>query len=237
MELSETVAEKLGRNIVVIVGLLGGTFILFTLLRKAGLLNPQVIRGYIESAGIWAPLIFITIIAVCAVSITIPSSPFIILGGSIFGLWWGVLYSWIGVTIGATFAFFVARYFRGWILRLVGEHAELLVRFHQKYVAWVIFFTRSVPFFSFEVISYAAGLTSISYRSYLIATALGVIPSVFILVTSGHLLVGSGGEFLPIILACTMILLIFIVPVLIDHYNPFGWKEKLLKAKRLNTQK
>jgi uncharacterized membrane protein YdjX (TVP38/TMEM64 family) len=188
----------------------------------------------IEEAGAWAPLVLIAVVSVTSFSITLPSSPFILLAGALFGPLTATLYATIGVYVGSSVAFFLARFFREPIVRMVGEHTEILARFQERVVFWVLFVTRAIPVLSFEVMSYAAGLTSMRYSQFLFAN-LGAVPGVFILATLGSLggsiVFGEPSEWTSIAGALMVVVMLFVIPLAIDHYNPFGWKEKLLKRK------
>ncbi len=49
----------------------------------------------------------------------------------------------------------------------------------------IVLIMRLIPLIPFDVISYAAGATNIKYKDYMLATLLGIIPGVTILVTMG----------------------------------------------------
>ena len=224
-------AEKIAQRAVLIAAIIAAAIVFYFILKAFGVLDPVKLRAFVESTGPWAPLVTMTIIAIGSISLTLPGTPAIVLSGALFGPYLGALYSFIGILAGASIAFFIARFFRSIIIRLLGKHAEILVRFQHRYVGWVIFFTRAVPIFSFEIISYAAGLTGISYGAYILATSLGIIlPTIFLTRSGSFILEGSG--FIPVTAASILILLLFLVPRAIEHYNPFGWKEKLLKNKK-----
>lgn len=235
MELRETTihqafAEKVAQKAVIIFVVITITILLIIALRKIGVFDPVKLKGFIESTGAYGPLVLIGIILVGSISLTIPATPAIILAGILYGPLLGGLYAYIGILLAASVAFFISRYFRDHITKFIGTHAEVLVKFQEKYVAYVIFFMRAIPFFHFELVSYAAGLTSVRYWAYILATGLGVlIPTTLFTTTGSAILEGNG--ILPIVSVVFMILLVFIVPIAIDHYNPWGWKEKLLHPK------
>jgi uncharacterized membrane protein YdjX (TVP38/TMEM64 family) len=225
-------AEKVGQKLTIILIILLVALLLSVLVRRFGLLDIARLRLFIEGTGPWAPLVLIGLITWGTISLTIPSTPAIIISGILYGPLLGSLYALIGILLGASIMFFVARYFRSYIIEWLGSHAEILLRFQHKYVAGVVFFTRAIPLFSFEVISYAAGLTGIRYGAYIIATTLGILPVLFLYATSAQLILEFAGDFFPIVMAVIMILMVFIIPLAIEHYNPFGWKEKLLSTKQ-----
>lgn len=131
-----------------------------------------------------APLLYMLLLIIAILISPIPSSPLAILAGAVFGPWLGMLYTLIGATLGATFAFTLARYF------LNDSFKERLHVFHwyrvlekteERKIAYLIGITRLLPQVSFDLVSYAAGLTSVSMRTFALATFLGMIPIVALL--------------------------------------------------------
>lgn len=224
--------KKLAARAVAIAIVFSGAYLVFRLLRHFGVFNPVFIEQMVANAGPWGPLAIIGIITATSFSVTVPSSPFIVLAGALYGPIEATVYAFIGILIGSSLAFWIARIFREPIIRLIGEHAEILTKFQQKYVMIVLFVTRVFPVISFEVMSYAAGLTSISYTNYVLAT-LGAVAGVFLFATLGDMgasiAFSAPSEFASIGLALTVVAMLFVIPIAIDHYNPFGWKEKILQ--------
>ena len=70
--------------------------------------------------------------------------------------------------------------------RLVGEKfvgvkaLDKTEAFFNRYGKHVVLIARLIPFISFDIVSYAAGLTSMSFLSFFIATGLGQIPATII---------------------------------------------------------
>ena len=71
-------------------------------------LTRAALSDLVESAGIWAPLLFILVYAV-GVCLFVPGTLLTVLGAAIFGAYWGFLYVWIGAMIGASAAFWIGR--------------------------------------------------------------------------------------------------------------------------------
>jgi len=72
-----------------------------------GFLTREALSHLVESAGIWDPLLFISVYAV-GVCLFVPglcSLPW----AAIFGAYFGFLYVWIGAMIGASVAFWIGR--------------------------------------------------------------------------------------------------------------------------------
>ncbi len=65
-----------------------------------------MLRGWIDSFGALATIIFIVVYAAAVVAF-LPATPLTLLAGLVFGAVWGTLWAWIGATLGATLAFLV----------------------------------------------------------------------------------------------------------------------------------
>lgn len=153
-----------------LVALYGGMVLL---LRWIGLENAQQM---IQQSGHWAPLLFIVL---CAFSMTIAplsGSSLFVVGGALFGRQTAFLLSLTGTVIGCSANFWIAKKFgRDVVARLIGKAslAEL-----DKLTHWVmgkrgvLYLTLLMPL-SQDIVSYAAGLTSISYSRFAIALLLG----------------------------------------------------------------
>lgn len=58
--------------------------------------------------GLWAPVLYISLYALASL-LFIPGSPLTLVGGALFGPWFGTLYTVIGATTGAVLAFMLSR--------------------------------------------------------------------------------------------------------------------------------
>ncbi|MFP4424693.1 MAG: TVP38/TMEM64 family protein [Candidatus Woesearchaeota archaeon] len=146
----------------------------------------EVVRGYIESLGPFAPVGFVLFYAGGAM-LFLPGTPFSIASGLLFGKLMGTLYAVIGQVLGATGAFFISRFLgRGFVEDMckyfdLGYYDELLKR--KGLIA--VLFMRVIPLFPFNGINFVAGVSKIRYTHFLLATLIGVIPGTFILVYFG----------------------------------------------------
>ncbi len=75
----------------------------FTPIRR--FLTADQLGRFLETAGFWAPLVFMAIYAV-GVCLFIPGTVLGALGAIIFGAYWGFVYVWAGAMVGASAAFF-----------------------------------------------------------------------------------------------------------------------------------
>ncbi len=134
--------------------------------------------NWLEAQGHWASLLFILLMIIVVV-LLLPGVLFTTGAGFVFGIMAGTLYVVIGTTLGAIFAFLIARH-------LFGEHASNFVRQHTKLKlvneeltpqGWkIVLLSRLIPFFPFKLSNYFFGLTSFSLRGFAGGTFLGIIP-------------------------------------------------------------
>lgn len=152
--------------------------------------SPQDIINYIEHAGPWAPLVYL------AVSMFVPIMPEFALcmaAGAIFGLWWGLLWAWLGVTLGLIIPFWTTRLFgRKALERLLANTGNLEKRVEkfqcsvEKHGWQYVAFSRLIPIVPFSVLNYMLGLTRISFWTYFWSSSVFIIPAVSIYVYIGY---------------------------------------------------
>lgn len=138
------------------------------------------LRDYVDSFGPAAPLVFILGYAVATVAF-LPGTPLTLLGGLAFGPVLGAIYVTIGATLGLTLAFLVARYAaRGLVASWVEENERLRKLDEEvERQGWrILVITRLVPLFPFNLQNYAYGLTRIGLGTYVLVSAICIIPGV-----------------------------------------------------------
>jgi uncharacterized membrane protein YdjX (TVP38/TMEM64 family) len=92
-----------------------------------------------------------------------------------------------GAMLGAYLAFGLARWLgRPFVLAMVGERHRVVVdRWAAEQGGPALLFSRFLPVISFNLINYAAGLTTISWWTFTWATALGILPLTCLMVLMG----------------------------------------------------
>lgn len=150
----------------------------------------EALQQAVMQLGPLGPLLIIGLMTVAIVMSPIPSAPIALAAGAAYGHYWGALYVAIGSEIGALIAFGVSRLigydaFKTWLGARLST--GVLHRFvtSQNTLMAVVFATRLMPFLSFDVISYAAGLTPLRTWRFAVATLLGIIPASFLLAHFG----------------------------------------------------
>lgn len=150
------------------------------------LMDGQWLREQTLALGVWGPLLIVGLMALAIVLNPIPSAPIALVSGAVFGHAWGTLYVVLGAEIGALIAFAIARVLGHDLLRrLFGERVALGWLGSQNALTWMVFVSRLLPFVSFDLVSYGAGLTPLKAWRFALATLLGLIPASFLLAHFG----------------------------------------------------
>jgi uncharacterized membrane protein YdjX (TVP38/TMEM64 family) len=183
------------------------------------------LRGWIDGFGVAAPLVFIAIYVVATVAF-LPGTPLSLLAGLVFGPVFGTLWAVIGATIGATLAFLVSRYaarglVEGWTakdgrVRRLDEGVERQ--------GWrMLLVTRLVPIFPFNLQNYAYGLTKIGLPTYVLLTAVCIIPGAAVYTFAAGSLASAGQDptrtFVYLGVAAVLFVALSLIPGRIQRRN------------------
>jgi uncharacterized membrane protein YdjX (TVP38/TMEM64 family) len=111
-----------------------------------------------------------------------PGNVLTIMGGALFGIVWGTVFSLIAATLGAVGAFLLARtLLHQWIEHRFG-HYPLLQKLHQAIAHRPLNFVLAVrlnPLSPFSLVNFLFGLTPVTLTHYTVGTAIGIIPGTF----------------------------------------------------------
>ena len=159
--------------------------------KGAGILASGDVGGlgeYILSFGAWAPLASTFLMVLQSLAAPLPSFVVTFANGLAFGTFWGWALSLFGHTLAAAVCFWLARALgRVPVEVIVGRAGlESADRWFARWGLYAVLVARLVPGISFDVISYAAGITHMKFRRFLGATALGVFPQTFVYSYLGH---------------------------------------------------
>jgi uncharacterized membrane protein YdjX (TVP38/TMEM64 family) len=203
---------------VLLIFILAGT--LGWLLYVRGFLQHDVLAGWAEAAGFWAPLMIIGPMIVAVIIGPIPTVPISVAGGIAFGPVLGFLYAMLGALAGAAISFWIARQAgRPLVERILRGHVAFCRQCSDRMLFWVVLGARLIPVVSFALVSYASGLTAMSMRAFLLATGLGMIPMTLLYVVVGANLTVE--PWLAVTGGLLAIAMIFVFPLLAERYNLF----------------
>lgn len=187
--------------------------------------NVPKIKTWVEGFGRIAPFVYIGLYLVSTVFF-LPGAPVTILAGFVFGPLWGIFYASVASIISVSVAFLIARYVardlvEGWVkdnaqFRKIDEQVEEQ--------GWrIVMFTRVVPIFPFNLQNYAYGLTSIRFPTYVLVSAIFMLPGTAVFVQLGGAFVSGEGNIWKTLLylgiAGVLLLLLSLIPKLLRKYQ------------------
>ena len=176
------------------------------------------------------------VVYVAATALSLPGAVLLSLTvGLLFGRWVGAAIIIVAATLGATGAFLAARYlFADLARRKLGLETGtgtpgLAARINQGFsdnAFNYLLFLRLVPLFPFWLVNLAPAFTHVSVRTFIIATAIGILPGVFVFANLGQSLgrIESTAELVsPATLGAFALLGVFaLVPILIRRLRGGG---------------
>jgi len=214
------------RNIVIGIAILSASIAIFFLWKERVFDDFTVnrIESFLSRFGKFAPLAYIVLLAVAIVISQIPNVPLAIAAGMLFGTFWGGLYTLVGGILGAMACFAIARSLGITFLRKIfGKVPCFSERCKENHLALLIFLSRLIPFFSFDLVSYCAGLTNIKVKTFFVATLFGMIPMTFLFTHMGGLIMVH--SYVPLLLNGVILIVFLIAPLLVRKFNLFGLNE------------
>lgn len=141
--------------------------------------DQELIRDYLHSYGAWAPVVSILIMIGQVIIVGIPATIVLFANGVAFGITGGATVNIVGRMLGAIVAFGLARMLgKGAVEKMVGKitHAGTFEAWMARWGGWAVFATRAIPGMPSDILSYVAGFTTVSWRTYLLATFFGFLP-------------------------------------------------------------
>lgn len=169
------------------IGMLGAWLVAPSALAEArGLLDGERLETLVARAGLWGPVLIVTLMTLAVVASPIPSAPIALAAGAAYGHVWGTVQVVIGAELGALIAFGLARVLGRDVLRRVfGGRVDAGLLGSQAALTATVFTSRLMPFVSFDMISYAAGLSQLHAWRFALATLAGIVPASFLLAHFG----------------------------------------------------
>jgi uncharacterized membrane protein YdjX (TVP38/TMEM64 family) len=188
------------------------------------------LRARLDGFGVLAPLVFVAAYAVGTV-LFLPGSVFTIAGGVLFGPWEGTALSLAGATVGATVAFFAARYLASdWVARRAAGRLRRLIQGVEREGWRFVAFVRLVPVFPFNLLNYALGLTRIPWVQYVAASAVCMAPGAFAYTWIGHAgakaVAGGQGTIQAVLIALGVFAAVAFLPRLIRRFKQDDAREE-----------
>ncbi len=176
-------------------------------------LTPQQLQQALQQTGGWAPVLYIGLFILLP-TFFFPVAVLALAGGLLFGLWWGSVYTFIGAVLNCALMFLLARYVgRSQVQRLVEQKLSpqwqrRLQMADGKEGFLLLIILRLIPAVPYNLINYTFGLTGISFSSYLLASAIGIIPGTFAFINIGDKTLEAGSPSFWIAIGLLVLLLV-----------------------------
>lgn len=170
-----------------------------------------VVGEFIKSYGPYAMAISFMLMILQSIAAPLPAFLITFANANLFGWWQGAILSWTSAMAGAALCFFIARILgRDMAVKLTSKKGiEQVDEFLTRYGKQSILIARLLPFMSFDIVSYAAGLTGMGFMGFFIATGLGQLPATIVYSYVGGMLTGGAK------LLVTGLLILFALTILI----------------------
>ena len=188
----------------------------------------NVVKEFVASYGHYAMAVSFMLMIFQSVAAPLPAFLITFANANLFGWKTGALLSWSSAMAGAAVCFYIARILgRDFVEKLTSKTGlKQIDDFFARYGKQSILIARLLPFISFDIVSYAAGLTSMNFLSFFIATGIGQLPATIVYSYVGGMLTGGAKLFV------TALLILFALSALIILLRQI-YKNK--KEKNINS--
>ena len=153
----------------------------------------KVMRDFVAEYGAYAAAVSFFLMVFQSIAAPLPAFIITLANANLFGWWKGAILSWSSAMAGAAICFLIARILgRETAERLASKTGlQSIDKFFQRYGTHSILIARLLPFISFDLVSYAAGLTSMDFWPFFIATGIGQLPATVVYSYVGGMLTGG----------------------------------------------
>ena len=181
--------RALSRRIAIAAAVLAAVLALGVLLAVAelgGNLDVRVLAARIRGLGEWGHAAVIGLMVVHSF-VPFPAEILALCAGVVYGTAWGSVLIWTGAMIGASLSFALARWLgQPFVNAVLGPVSRArLDGWTAQQGALALLVARFIPIIAFNLINYAAGLTRVSWGTFLWTTGLGIVPLTVLMVAMG----------------------------------------------------
>jgi uncharacterized membrane protein YdjX (TVP38/TMEM64 family) len=168
--------------------------------------------------------IYVGFLALAIIISPIPSTPITIAAGAAWGPLVAGLYGVVGIFLGCLVAYFIGRTLgRSAVQVLTGKVVYLSRHRGNAYLGWLMFVTHLIPVLPFDLMSYGAGISGMSFPIYAATTLLGVIPCTFFLTYMGAAFALNWP--MAIAMVVSFLVLAITLPWGVKRYNWLGLRD------------
>jgi len=179
------------RRISITAGLIIAATLAVLLIAGPKASDVHVLRATMLAYGHWAVVISVGLMIAQAIIAPLPMNAVTITNALVFGPLWGGALSWFSTILGASLCFLLSKTFgKPFARKIAGPAIDKAECFFGKYGLHAMFLVRIMPGVPFDAVSYGAPLVGIPFSLFLLATAVGIIPSIFVYSYLGTLIAG-----------------------------------------------
>lgn len=183
--------------------------------------DQQGFETWIGGFGAWGPAVLLATFLLQTLIPFIPSPIIMVAAVLAYGPWWGGALAWGSLLAAALLAYGIGRGVGpATVDRLIGEKTEKKVAsFVERYGIWAVIVARVSPVLSTDAVSYVAGLVTMGWWKFVLATAVGTLPLTVLIAV-----VGSDLERFDTLLLWVSVasVTIFLGYLLVDHLRHRG---------------
>ena len=183
----------------------------------------KVVKEFVAQYGAYAMAVSFLLMILQSVIAPLPAFLITFANANLFGWWQGAILSWSSAMAGAAVCFYIARILGRDVVEKLTSKTGLkqIDDFFDKYGKHSILIARLLPFISFDIVSYAAGLTSMGFWGFFIATGIGQLPATIVYSYVGGMLTGGARLFVTglLILFALSVLIILIRQIYLSKKN------------------
>lgn len=144
--------------------------------------DKHFLKEIVASWGWMAPLVFVAIQALQVIISPIPGEMTGPVGGALFGTWWGLFYSSIGLTLGTITCFGIGRKWgeplvRPWLSDHHWNRMSFILEAEGVILCFILYL---IPGFPKDIVSYLFGLSPMPFWVFAVVSTLGRIPGTWI---------------------------------------------------------
>lgn len=209
--------------------LVGCAIAAFWLITQSGIqwAEPQQWLQQLKALGWKGVAFFIAFLAIAIIVGPIPSTPFTAAAGTVWGPNQAGLYGVLGIFLGSVAAYFIGRTLgRSAVKALTGKSVSLSTHRGERYLGWVILIGHTLPVMPYDLLSYAAGISGLSFQVFAVSCLLGIIPCTLMMTYMGAaLMLNPGGT---VAIALVLIGGCAILAWGVRRHNWFGLKDVIL---------
>lgn len=144
--------------------------------------DKRYLKDTVAAWGWMAPIVFIGIQSLQVIISPIPGEITGPVGGALFGTWWGLVYSTVGLTAGTLFCFWVGRMWgepliRPWLSERHWNRMSFVLEAEGAIICLTLYL---IPGFPKDIISYLFGISPMTFWVFALVSTLGRVPGTFV---------------------------------------------------------